>query len=454
MQQGVAAIVRTVGFNILGHALGRDVRDAIAEALKAGARFGGRARPLTVFRSALAESIRDVSSHPRGTLLQRFLRDGPYEGEGQIPAELEGQRLSDEETAAAIAFIYSFMIPCFQGQLAELLAARACVRLTAQLQGRGRLSAGARWYMGDTVRVPSARGHAAAKAADLHLLVPDGAARGRIMVAGVAEVKSYRRRQRQVTDQLDKHVRRLAHGLCVRGRSLPPDAVRLFRGDHGAVIRVRVVPADWKLPRSFRFEPTKNGRALIVDDALPVQAADSIEEIGHDEWRVTLRWSEEALANAAYEMTFWYMAKVGEVAYASGGVPADWDMTPAEAGRNAAKMMLYYALLRCAHGPQEQRAIALYNAYSFGYSLGMNFRDAQGRREMLWPQDLDEIAQNGRTRHGSRIRRPRHGYGQRPIDDPGRFRAPVPANDAAGEDRRDFAPAIGGRELGRAIRWH
>jgi hypothetical protein len=409
MQESGAALARTVGFDILGPALGHDVRDAIAEALKAGARFGGRARPLAVFRSALAESLRDVSSHERGTLLQRFLRDGPYEGEGRIPAELQGRRLSDEETSAAIAFIYSFMIPCFQGHLAELLAARACVRLAAQLQNRGQLPAGARWYVGDIVRVPSARGRAAAKAADLHLLIPDGAARDRIMVAGVAEVKSYRRRQRRVTGQLDNHVQRLAHGLCVRGRSFPPDAVRLFRGDHGAVIRVRVVPADWKLPRSFRFEPTKSGRALLLDDAPPVQKVDPIEEVGPNEWRVTLRWSEEALASAAYEMTFWYMAKVGEVAYASGGMPADWDMTPAEAGRNAAKMMLYYALLRCAHGPQEQRAIALYNAYSFGYSLGTSFRDAKGRREMLWPQDLDEIAKTGRTRHGSRFSRSRRG---------------------------------------------
>ncbi len=286
---------------------------------------------------------------------------------------------------------------------------RACVQLAAQLRRRRRLPAGARWYVGDAVRVPSARGRAAAKAADLHLLIRDDASDNRITVAGVAEVKSYRRRQKQVTGQLDKHVQRLAHGLCVCGQSFPPGSVRLLRRDHEGLIRVRVVPDDWKLPRTFRFEPTKSGRALIVDDAPPVTKVDSIKQVGPDEWRVTLRWSAEALASAAYEMTFWYMAKVGEVAYASGDMPADWDMTPAQAGRNAAKMMLYYALLRCAHGPQEQRAIALYNAYSFGYSLGMNFRDAMGRREMLWPQDLHEIAKAGRTRSGSRIWRCRRG---------------------------------------------
>lgn len=33
----------------------------------------------------------------------------------------------------------------------------------------------------------------------------------------------------------------------------------------------------------------------------------------------------------------------------------------------------------------------------------MNFRNPQGWREMLWTQDLDEIAVNGRTANGCRI---------------------------------------------------
>jgi hypothetical protein len=32
-----------------------------------------------------------------------------------------------------------------------------------------------------------------------------------------------------------------------------------------------------------------------------------------------------------------------------------------------------------------------------------NFRNPQGWREMLWPQDLDAIALNGRTANGCRI---------------------------------------------------
>jgi hypothetical protein len=33
----------------------------------------------------------------------------------------------------------------------------------------------------------------------------------------------------------------------------------------------------------------------------------------------------------------------------------------------------------------------------------MNYRNAEGRREMLWPQDLDEIAADGKTKNGGCI---------------------------------------------------
>jgi ribosomal protein S18 acetylase RimI-like enzyme len=78
-------------------------------------------------------------------------------------------------------------------------------------------------------------------------------------------------------------------------------------------------------------------------------------------------------------------------------------MTPAEAGQNAAKMMLYYAILRSRTARENQRAIALYNSYGFGYELGMNFRNPKGKREMLWPQDLDEILTAGQNRDGCKI---------------------------------------------------
>jgi len=115
--------------------------------------------------------------------------------------------------------------------------------------------------------------------------------------------------------------------------------------------------------------------------------------------RITLRWSRESLAAAAYEMTFWYMAQVGESVFRR--CPSPWPhMTPAEAGRNAAKQALYYAIMRGRTRHEWERAVALYNSYGFGYALGANFRDKKGVRQMLWPEDLDAIIAHGHNKDG------------------------------------------------------
>jgi hypothetical protein len=204
--------------------------------------------------------------------------------------------------------------------------------------------------------------------------------------------------------QLDHHLRRAKRGLRVENVNYSADAVKVGYGKDYRVIRTAVVPSDWKLPRSFRFEASESGRLLHVDRGKPPRKDDEITQIGESEWRIVLRWSKEALAEAAYEMTFWYMEKIGEVIYST-SVPKEWEgMTPADAGRNAAKMMLYYAILRCRTIREEQRAIALYNSYGYGYALGMNYMNAEGRREMLWFEDLDEILSAGKTKRGCFLR--------------------------------------------------
>jgi hypothetical protein len=135
---------------------------------------------------------------------------------------------------------------------------------------------------------------------------------------------------------------------------------------------------------------------------VPPTNDDQITKLDRNHWHISLKWSKEALAAVAYEMTFWYMEKVGEVIYKDKArKPREWKgMSPADAGRNAAKMMLYYAIPRCRTKQEWDRAVAIYNCYGFGYALGMNFRDKNGRREMLWPEDLDEILSVGKTQHG------------------------------------------------------
>ena len=401
-----SALEHTVGFELLGPELGKDVRSALQQALAGGAIFASADDPLAIFRQALADSIRSIDSHPRGELFQAFLSKGPYEDCGPIPRDLVDKRLSDADTSSAITFIHSHMVNCFKGAVTELLAARPCLQLLEELQQDGTLPQDARLYVGDAVGVHRARGGGLLKGADMHILVERAGPNGvdSVALAGLAEVKSYVLSQRRIRGQIDQQLRRARRGIRVSGIDYDRNSVRVDVGDDRWLARVGVVPGGWKLPRSFRYADSGEHSVLRVAPARPPEQADRVEQVGDAEWRITLRWSAEALAEAAHGMTFWYMGRVGEIIYAE-SVPSDWaEMTPHAAGLNAVKMMLYYAVLRCRSAREMQRAVALYNSYGFGYALGMNYKDEAGRREMLWHEDLEEILSSGQSRTGCRIR--------------------------------------------------
>jgi hypothetical protein len=251
--------------------------------------------------------------------------------------------------------------------------------------------------VGDAVSVPLLRKPDFAKGADMHILVLEDSGRGTtIRVVGVVEVKSYALSSARLFGQTGRHVQRAARGMRIGDKVYDAGQVRIgCRGD-GVVLKVGVVPARWPLPRTFHF----GGQHLMVDPATPPQQQSPPVSSGENKWRITLRWSHEALAQAAYEMTFWYMGKIGEIIYRD-GVPQEWsEMTPGEAGCNAVKMMLYYAILRCRTQWEQQRAVALYNTYDFGYALGMHLKDENGIRQVLWPEDLREILAGGKTKCG------------------------------------------------------
>jgi len=399
------SLAQTIGFELLEDELARDVQAALRKALKEGVVFCEGSTPLAIFRHAIAAAIGRVHEDRRAPLFLRFLKDGPYEDAGDIPAALQGKRLTDDETASAIAFIYSHMVNCFKGALTEMLAVAPCLRVLRELQKEKRLPGKARLYVGDSVWAVSRRGKGFAKAADLHILVQRRSPTipPSVAIGGVAEVKSYFQPPERLRRQLDQHLARARRGLRVGKVVYRPDQITVGCEDGARAVRITVLPAHWTLPRTFHIDQKDGRKFLHVDPGVPPSVAESVKRVGPLKRRATLRWSKEALDAAAYGMTFWFMEKVGEVLY-SDGVPKEWEgMTAAEAGQNAAKMMLYYAILRCRTVRENQRAIALYNSYSFGFALGMNFRNPKGQREMLWPQDLDEILAIGQNKDGCKI---------------------------------------------------
>ena len=388
------SLTSKVHLGFLDPNMAEDVGRSLEEGLAAGAVFDVTGGPDDLFRATVAQSIAAIERADRAALLHRFLTIGPYYDSGEIPAEMRRRHLADGEVAAAIRFIHSSVINSFQGGLAELLA----VGPVCQISRRVFPDKPPALFAGDSVFARTSRGRRWAKAADFHLIdIVETELGNEATVAGIAEVKSYHARPDQLRTQLAKHLMRCKLGLRLNKGLVGPKSVRVGRPGL-APTQIVVLPGDWALSREAQFEVHGDRSYLLQNQDLPPDANDLIEKTGRNEWLVTLRWSKEALASVAYEMTFWYMGELWSQ-LADGSLPSGWEhMTPEEAGQNAAKLMLYYSILRARSVREESRAIALYNSYGFGYALGSNFVDARGRRRELFVEDLREIAATGRSR--------------------------------------------------------
>lgn len=380
--------------DVLDPELARDVRGSIESGLAAGAVFGHEPNVEVIFRSEVAEAAHSISRGSRGALLRDFILKGPYPGGGAIPATDRDRYLSDADVSRVVRYIHGSAINRFKGVLAELLAIRPLVDLASRLRPEATV------FVGDVLRTRQLRRSVWAKGADFHLISEESC-----LLQAVGEVKSYDETLADMLTQLDRHIQRAHLGIRARGGHTAPKIQP--RSGASAAARIAVRPATWKLPRTFRFQTTESGRSLVVDRSSPPTDADSVQEVAAKTWLVTLRWSEEALAAAAYDLSFWYMAQVGRLAFEKLGVPREWaEMSPAEAGENAVRMCVHYAPLRAVLNPRRDlgRSTMLQNIYGFGYSLGGHFVDEIGRVESLFAKDLDEILANGgRTNKGARL---------------------------------------------------
>src|ERR1035441_5631751 len=161
-------LASTADFRILPTDLARDIQDALARAIAKKVCFPCQADPLVIFQYSLRNSIKEIESE-QGELLRRFLLDGPYERGGPIPEAVAGQRLTDAETASAIAFVHGFMVNAFKGALAEMLALGPCVGIVEDLKQSGDIPADAQLYVGDAV-LSSTKRNGFAKSSDMHIL--------------------------------------------------------------------------------------------------------------------------------------------------------------------------------------------------------------------------------------------------------------------------------------------
>lgn len=335
-----------------------------------------------VFKHSLDAAIRDIETHPRGKLFQRFLEYGPLNPDEPEKLSSDGETiLSDPECGKCVQFIFSHMINRFKGELAELLAIGPCLELIRHMQAEGRWSGEVELYLGETIQErrqiktgDKMRWGEFVKGADGLIVEKPSGQEDRLKICGIVEVKSMVRSASKLSDQLQHHLDRLAGGL--RLENITWNEEQIFRE---ATVYVMVLPSTWRLNRKCYSQDNQ----LIYPESNDPPVSTKAEEIRENRWKITLDWSKEALEQAAYEMTYWYMSQVGTAIYKEKPLPKEWEhMTAEEAGYNSIKMMLYYVMLRYITPQQGKCATRLYNAYSFGYPLAMD------SKEMLWPDDI------------------------------------------------------------------
>jgi hypothetical protein len=291
--------------------------------------------------------------------------------------------LSDPECGSCVQFIYSHMVNRFKGELAELLALKPCIELVQSLQDENRLPPDIHIHWGELVqerrrsRRGSERPGPFAKGADgllVQKVTRESVLKDSLIIHGVVEIKSYRAGKKAL-DQINMHCSRLKKGVKLGLTEYLPEAISLRES---GPIRILITPSSWKLDR----ELCQKDSVIVYQDPFGKPVETQITESEPGPWRITLAWSQEALEQAAYEMTFWHMSQVGKHVYAKKEPPEDWkNMTHEEAGMNAIKMILYYLPLRPLTENQEVLAVRLYNIYGFGYPLGIDYAR---KKQMLW----------------------------------------------------------------------
>jgi hypothetical protein len=201
-----------------------------------------------------------------------------------------------------------------------------------------------------------------------------------IRIHGVVEIKSMLLSSAKLQNQINGHIARFKGGLKLKEKIFHPSRVT-----YTLINRIMIFPSTWKLSREWQSIKTERGRKIVLPEPTDPPVQIQIEEFQPNLWAIKLAWSQEAIEQAAYEMTFWYMSQVGKSIYSQKALPKGWEyMTPEEAGYNSIRMMIYYIPLRYITERQARLAYKLYNAYSFGYPFAID------SKKMLWPEDFPE----------------------------------------------------------------
>jgi hypothetical protein len=345
---------------------------------------------INVFNRFLDNSIRDIENHEKGKLFKRLIEYGGLSFNDKSLSDFPPKTvLGDEEFVSAVNFIYSFIINRFKGDLAEILAIESCKRLLKELQLKSSLSENAKIAFGDYIKEYQKTG-ILAKGAD-GLFIDMDNSNNSVVVKGVIEIKSMPIPVSKILKQIQNHITRLEKGVSLGLKEFNSEKVICNPQD---VIKIIVVPSTWKVNRHFTWLNENGIRKMSFPEPDKPQNDSKIEEFGKNIYKIILKWSKEALEQAAYEMTFNYMSAVGISVFENKPLPKGLEDMPLDKiGYNSIIEKIYHNMqpyhfediqknLSRQQKIEKIRMIKLFNVYSFGYPLGID------SKQMLWAEDL------------------------------------------------------------------
>jgi len=314
------------------------------------------------FAAMVRRVARDFESHP--------LRD-------QFIQLLQDEReLLDDQIPPLVEYLYSSVVNNFKGEIAELLAGPVIHRFAK------RLGFPVSFVSGWAIAEPKLTAHRVvwAKGAD-GLLVVDGP---RLGIAGVIEIKSYRKNIEEMAVQAAKHIRRFRRALRIGNRELAGDAYDFVLPD-GSRVPAASAPTDVEVASLCVRTP----RSPLTNAAL----TDGLSAVAE------LPFTKDELSKAAFAMAEWFLARLGSVVFHLPGDPRPgtvltrWHEDSLEdAGRWATREAFHHMAGRLERyrlrNDSERTKRALRNTYWLYNAMGWGYEHARGDR-MVWGDDLE-----------------------------------------------------------------
>ncbi len=368
------------------------IHDSVAHGLATPfVRLGDVHSPQGAFEGALALVADELDDHPRRALIRRLIEHGPLDMDAEPQYGTATTRLTDEELGRCIDFIEGRMINAFQGAVGELLALAPCSELVETLRDRGDLNGGTVLHWGTTIRQRQARrmrggleerqwtGYAWGADGLLSRTADVSGSTGEtgLIVDGIVEVKSGEASPAEIDDQIESHLARMEGGLELEGAIWSGNQIRLA----AKLVRIAVRSSRWRVSRHRRepglraqplrraiFRPNRAPEVFDIGQAVPPTVHPEIRERRARHWLIELNWSVQALREAAFEMSLWYMGRIGARMLADRPATPRSNLTAEERGINRVKEALRSATLRPLTQKQDAKTVFLYNAYCYGFA--------------------------------------------------------------------------------------